>query len=466
MEYEFNEGRLPAYMTEYKMKFVQKTALLLAASLAIGLPLSGVSAQKQDKNAAKKAPKQAKLNLSKGFIAAYTPVLKSLQKNDLAGAFAGWPTVRAAIANEDDKNEAGVFAYDLGSKMNKSGDATLIAKSAAVRIEGIDLVLASASTAAEIRPPYAFQKAAILYDGKDFPNAEKALIDAYNAGFRDNEIEILISNTFSQQKKLTEATTWLRTAIANNKAANRPVPSSWLAQGGNYALKMRDNKGASGWFKDYLIAEKSPAAWHDALATFNASPELELIETLDIFRLMHLTNSLQFDQEYRGYIETIDSRRYPSESLRIIQEGINKNFVKPTTSITQAMNEVKTLAATDATNASLSEASSRKSANAYDSLLTGESYMNLRNFAKAQEMYELAISKGPLRDREGKDQTARVYLHLAMAKIFQGNYSGGKADLAKIPAGNRKNIAEYWGIYADQMMTKSAASAPAPVAKK
>jgi tetratricopeptide (TPR) repeat protein len=466
MEYEFNEARLPAYMTEYKMKFVQKTALFLAASLVIGLPITAASAQKEDKNAAKKAPKQAKLNLSKGFIAAYTPVLKSLQKSDFNAAYTGWPSVRAAIANDDDKNEAGVFAYDLGLKMNKSGDAALAAKSSALRIEGIDLVLASTRTAAEIRPSYAFQKAAILYDAKDSVGAEKALIEAYNAGYRDNEIEVLISNTYSQQKKYTEANNWIRTGIANYKAANRPVPSSWLAQGGNYSLRMKDNKGASVWFKDYLIAEKTPSAWHDALATFNASPELELIETLDIFRLMHLTNSLKFDQEYRGYVETIDSRRYPSESLRVIQEGIDKNFIKPSASITQAMAEVRTLAATDAANASLSEASSRKSANAYDSLLTGESYMNLRNFAKAQEMYELAISKGPLRDREGKDQAARVYLHLAMAKIIQGNYAGGKADLAKIPAGNRKNIAEYWGIYADQMMAKSVAPAPAPVPKK
>jgi hypothetical protein len=466
MKDKINVARSLTYITEYKMKFVQKTALLFAASLAIGLPISQASAQKEDKNAAKKAPKQAKLNLSKSFIAAYSPVLQLLKKSDFAGAYAKWPAVRAAIASDDDRSEAGIFAYDLGSRMNKSGDAALVAKSAALRIEGIDLVLASPRTSSEIRPAYLFQKAAILYDGKDFPNAEKALIDAYNAGYRDNEIEILISNAFSQQKKLAEATTWLRTAMANNKAANRPIPSSWLAQGGNYALKMNDNKGASVWFKEYLIAEKSPSAWHDALATFNASPELELIETLDIFRLMHLTNSLKFEQEYRGYIETIDSRRYPSESLRVIQEGLDKNFIKPSANITQALNEVKALVASDASNASQSEASSRKSANAYDSLLTGESYMNLRNFAKAQEMYELAISKGQVRDREGKDQTARLYLHLAMAKIHQGNYASAKADLAKIPAGNRKNIAEYWGLFADQQLAKSAAPAPAPAAKK
>jgi hypothetical protein len=446
------------------MKFVQKTALILAASFLVGLPMTGASAQKQDKSAAKKAPKQAKLNLSKGFSAAYGPVLAMLQKSNFAGAYAGWPAVKAAVTSDDDRSEAGVFAYDLGTKMNKSGDAVLVSKSSALRIEGIDLVLASTRTSADIRPAYSFQKAAIMYDSKDYANAEKALIDAYNTGYRENEIEILISNTFSQQKKFTEASTWLRTAVANNKAAGRPVPAGWLAQGGNYALKMRDNKAASIWFKEYLIAEKSPAAWHDALATFNASPELELVETLDIFRLMHLTDALQFEAEYRGYIETIDSRRYPSESARVIQDGIDKKFIKSSPNIMQVYNEVKALAASDVTNAGLSEASSRKSTNAYDALLTGESYLNLRNFSKAQEMYELAISKGPLRDRDGKDQTARVYLHLAMAKIHQGNFQGGKADLAKIPAGNRKNIGEYWGIYADQQIAKSAA--PMPTAAK
>ncbi len=438
------------------MRFVQKTALILAASLLVGAPSAIAADKKDDKKAEKKAGKPAKLILSKGFGTVYFPVLTMSQKANLAGAYAGWPTVKAAIANDDDRSEAGIFAYDLGSKMAKSADAALKANSSALRIEGIDLVLASTKTPADIRPAYKFQKAAILYDGKDFVTSSVALQDAYSAGYRDNEIEILLSNSFSQQKKFTEAMTWLRTAISNNKTAGRAVPAAWYAQGGNYALRMRDNKAASVWFKDYLTAEKSPAAWHDALATYNVSPELEPLEALDIYRLMHLTGSMQFENEYRGYAELIDRRRYPTEIYRILQEGIDKKLVKLTPSITEAFNEAKSLSASDATNASLSEASARKSAVSYDALLTGESYMGLRNFAKAQEMYELAMTKGGIRDREGKDQTGRLMLHLAMAKIYQGNYQGAKADLAKIPAGNRKVIGEYWALYADQQMTKSA----------
>ncbi len=438
------------------MKLIQKTALILAASILVGAPVAIAADKKEDKKAEKKAGKPAKLVLSKGFGTAYAPVLTLLQKANLVGAYAGWPAVKMAIVNDDDRSEAGVFAYDLGTKMAKSGDAALKANSSALRIDGIDLVLASTKTPADIRPAYMYQRAAIIYDSKDFVKSTIALQDAYAAGYRENEIEILLSNSYSQQKKYADAITWLRTAINNNKSVNRAVPPEWYAQGGNYALRMRDNKSASVWFKDYLVVEKSAAAWHDALATYNVSPELEPLEALDVYRLMHLSGSMQFENEYRGYAELIDRRRYPTEIYRILQEGIDKKMVKLTPSITEAFNEAKTLSASDATNASLSEASARKSAVSYDALLTGESYMGLRNFTKAQEMYELAMSKGAVRDREGKDQTGRLMLHLAMAKIYQGNFQGGRADLAKIPAGNRKNIGEYWAIYADQQMSKSA----------
>jgi hypothetical protein len=388
--------------------------------------------------------------LSKGFIAAYSPVLGLLKKNDFAGAFAGWPAVRAAITSEDDRNEAGVFAYDLGTKM----------KNTPLRVEGIDLVLASAKTPSGLRLPYMFQKGAVLYDSKDFAGAEKAMIEAYNAGYRDNDIEVLIANASSLQQKYPIAITWLQTAVDNSTAAKKAVPATWYAQGGSLALKMRDNKMASKWFKSYMMNEKSPAAWHDALATFNGSNNLDASESLDLYRLMRLSNAMFLEGEYLGYAEVTDRKKYPTEMLDVLQEGISKNLVKANSqNIIEATNEAKSFAGSARSIATSSEAAARKSNNAYDALLAAESYMALRDFAKADELFALAAKGGAVRDREGKDQSARLQLRSAMAKIFQGKYADGKQELAKITGGNRKAIAEYWAIYADQQMAKSAAPA-------
>jgi hypothetical protein len=429
------------------MKFAKKAATLLAATAMLAaMPAFGAEKKKDDKAAA--AP--AKLVLSKGFIAAYSPVLGLLKKNDFPGAFAGWPKVRAAIASEDDRNEAGVFAYDLGTKM----------KNTALRVEGIDLVLASSKTPAGLRLPYMFQKGAVLYDSKDFAGAEKAMTEAYNAGYRDNDIEILIANASSLQQKYPAAITWLQTAVDNTTAAKKPVPVAWYAQGGNLALKMRDAKTASKWFKSYMMNEKSPAAWHDALATFNGANSFDVSESLDLYRLMRLSNAMFLEGEYLGYAEVVDRKKYPTEMLEVLQEGIAKNLIKANSqNVVEATTEAKSFASSASGIAASSEAAARKSSNAYDVLLAAESYLALRDFAKADELFTLASKGGAVRDREGKDQLARLQLRGAMAKIYQGKYAEGKQELAKITSGNRKAIAEYWSIYADQQMTKSAAPA-------
>ena len=44
---------------------------------------------------------------------------------------------------------------------------------------------------------------------RNFADAEKLMIDAYNLGHRANNIEFLISNAQSQQNKDADAMTWL-----------------------------------------------------------------------------------------------------------------------------------------------------------------------------------------------------------------------------------------------------------------
>jgi hypothetical protein len=428
------------------MKFVKSTAMILAASALIGMPPAFAADKKKDSKAEQKGAAPAKLVLSKGFIAAYAPILKLSQKSDFTGALAGWPSVRAAIASEDDRNEAGVFAYDLGSKM----------KNPALRVEGIDLVLASSKTPANLRLPYMFQKGAVFYDAQDYPNAEKAMIAAYTAGYRDNDIEALIANTYSSQKRYAEAMTWLQTAVDNSKAAKKAVPIAWYAQGGNFALKMRDAKSATKWFREYLLVEKSTASWHDALATFNASGNLEALELLDVYRLMRLNNAMVSEGEYLGYAEVTDRKKYPTEILDVLQEGITKGLVKvKSQNIIEAMTEAKSFANSATSIAATSESAAKKSNNAYDALLAGESYMALRDYAKADELFALAAKNGAVRDRDGRDQVTRLQLHAALAKIYVGNFSGGKAEIAKITGGNRKAIGEYWAIYADQQIAKA-----------
>jgi hypothetical protein len=217
------------------MKSVSKFALTLSL---LALPLTASYAVAEEKPAKEKkgkdkkeaAPAAPKRNYSKPFIAAYTPVVDLLNKQkNPAGAKAEFPKVVAAIANDDDRYEAGILAINIGAGV----------KDLAFQEQGIDLLLASATTPANIKTEYTFRKGAIAYDGKNFVNAEKLMIEAYNMGHRGNNIEFLISNAQSQQNRDADAIAWLGKAIEADKAAGK-VNKAYFVRAANLAAKNKE----------------------------------------------------------------------------------------------------------------------------------------------------------------------------------------------------------------------------------
>ena len=215
-------------------------------------------------------------------------------------AVAAWPAAKAAIKTDDDRTEAGIFIFDVGRQ----------SKNVALQKEGIDMILASPTSDASLRPAYLFQKAAFAYDAKDYVNAEPVFIQAYDAGYRSNEIEKLISDSMGQQKKYKDALVWLRKAVDAKLTANQAVPSIWYGLGANYAQnKLKDSASANYWLREFVKAEGTPEIWHDAIAVLVSSSDFNLQETLDIWRLARLNKAMLYQQDYVAYVDAADAKR-------------------------------------------------------------------------------------------------------------------------------------------------------------
>lgn len=445
------------------MQFISKFAMALSL---VALPLAGTQALAQDKPAKEKkgkgkeaAPAAPKRNYSKPFIAAYQPVADLLnKKKDAEGAKAAFPTVAAAVQTDDDRYEAGVLAVNIG----------VLAKDSAMQDQGVDLVLASATAPIDVKQLYLFRKGAISYDGKKFADAEKHMIDAYNLGHRGNNIEFLISNALSQQNKDADATSWLGKAIEADKAAGRPVNKAYFVRAATLSAKAKDYKGAATWYKQLLIAENNADYWHDALAFFDRSLTLNPEESLDLFRLMRVTNGLRFQQEYAQYLDSLSyiGVRYPAEAVSVLDEGFAKGVIsKNNVAFSEKYKEAQGRLAEDTRTLPGTVAPAKASAKGMLASLTADSFYSHRDYATAKDLYESALGKGPVLDKDGKDQTDRTRFRLAMAKTMLGDHAGAKADFAQITNPNRKAIAEYWILHIDQAgkpAVAPAAAAPAP----
>lgn len=437
------------------MKLVSKLALALSIAALSAAPAAYAQSDekpKKEKKGKEAAPAAPKRNYSKPFIAAYTPVADKLNKaKDPAGAKADFPNVVAAIANDDDRYEAGILAINIGAGV----------KDLAFQEQGIDLLLASTTTPANIKTEYTFRKGAIAYDAKRFPDAEKLMTDAYNLGHRGNNIEFLISNAQSQQGKDADAIAWIGKAIEASKASGQ-VNKSYVIRAANLSAKAKNYGGAAGYYKELLKAENNPDYWHDALAFFDRSLTLNPEESLDLLRLMRVTNGLRFQQEYAQYLDSLSyvGVRYPAEAVSVLDEGFAKGVIsKNNVTFSEKYKEAQARLAEDTRTLAGTAAPAKASPKGMLASLTADSFYSHKDYATAKDLYESALSKGPVLDKDGKDQTDRTRFRLAMSKTMLGDYAGAKSDFAQITGANRKAIAEYWNMYIDHKTAAPAAAA-------
>ena len=441
------------------MKLVSKFALALSLVAVSAAPAA--FAQSNEKPKKEKKGKEAaaapKKNYSKPFIAAYVPVADLLNKTkDAAAAKAEFPKVVAAIGNDDDRYEAGILAVNIGAGL----------KDLAFQEQGIDLLIASASTPADLKREYTFRKGAIAYDSKRFADAEKNMLDAYNLGHRGNNIEFLISNTMSQQNKDAEAIAWIGKAIDASKAAG-PVNKTYLVRAAVLSSKAKNYAGAANFYKDLIIAENNPDYWHDALAFFDRSRDFNPEEALDILRLMRATDGLRFQQEYSAYLDSLSyiGVRYPAEAVSLLDEGFAKGLIsRNNVTFSERYNEAKGRLAEDTRTLAGTIAPAKASPKGMLASLTGDSFFSHKDYKTAKELYESALSKAPVLDKDGVDQTDRTRFRLAMSKTMLGDYVGAKADFDMVTGANRKAMAEYWVVFITHRANASAtpaATAPA-----
>lgn len=445
-----------AVKLESEMKAVSKVVLAIALGAAMGSSSAYAFEDKpKEEKKAKKDKKgkeeatAAKKNFSKEFQKAYVPAIDAFnKKKDMEASKALIPSLIAAIMNEDDRNEAGVFVYAVGRQTSDS----------ALQVQGIDLILQSTSTEAKLRGPYNFQKGLIAYNAKDYASAQKSFMDAYNLGFRDNSAAIQISNTYTLLGNPTEAMNWLKRGIEDTLAQGGTPDKQWYARGANMAAKLKDKAAILYWGKELVKNDPRKETYHDAIFNYIVFANLDNLEALSLLRLARKTDAIMFEHEYHSYVESADLKRYPIEVLAVLKEGMDKKIIPENNiTFTEFKKQAEARKIEMGSNWDADEKDALAQAKGYAALLQGDIILSTGDYARAKKLYEAALAKGGLIDKEGIDQTDRALTNLAISQYSLGDLAGAKASFAKVTTPKRKGVADYWIIHIDQKM----AAAPA-----
>lgn len=461
------------------MKAVSKFAIALALgalSVNAGTAMAAEESAKKEKPKKEKKAKKGKeadanaplkLALSKEFTAAYQPVINAYVKARgpdpapeatvtaaATAAAPSWAALKAAIMNEDDRYQAGVFGFQIGREL----------KNTAMQVEAVDLVLASTTTPAAMRPVYTYQRGAIAYEAKDWPTAETWMTKAYELGYKNTVtpggIEMLLADVTNMQNKFPESLAWMEKSLAASKVpGTQALPTNFYARAANVALKSKDPALITRWMSERVRSNPTPDYWHDAIMQTYAAGKLDTQEELDLMRLLRTVGGMKFEQNYSAYATDALIAFFPTEMKAVLEEGfaagtISKNNAtfggRYSDTIEKLKIEPFSVAVLDQDIASAKTGA--------QAAFAGDIALSVGEYARAKAAYEAAIAKGSIMDKDGNNLMERTIMRLGMAKLKLGDAAGARAEFAKVTSGGRKSVADYWALYAE-MMEKGKAGA-------
>lgn len=407
-------------------------------TLGLALALSGVTAVAVQPAMAAKKEKPAKLELSPAVRTAVAEAQKAIGSDpkapkDLATATAKAAEARAAATTPDDKFYAGSVSYDVARGSND----------VKAQGEALDLMLGSGKVPAANLGNFWQVRGRLAYEQKDYAKAEQAFTQALQAGESSSDTFALLVETKDKLGKPAEALAALEQAIAKAQAAGQPLPEAYYQRGIaiGYKAKLPDpvERISQAWLKAY----PSPSNWRDALITYRDLHKIDSDFELDLMRLMRTAKALKGESDYYTYAEQV-YLKFPGEGKSVIDEGVAAGFLTlaPNSNIKSFSDTANARVKADQADLASAAAAAAKAANGVSARATADSYLGYGDFAKAAELYKLALQKG------GVDANV-VNTRLGMALARAGQKDAAKQVFASI-TGPRASLAKYWLIWIDQ----------------
>ncbi len=406
-----------------------------ASTLALAIALVGAPAfaAKKDKAEAA-APAGFQPQLGKPFRAAAGPVQAALKAQDAAASQTALAALAPTASTPDEKFYLAQF------KLNLAG----ITKDPKAQAAAVDEILASGSAGANEAPgKFQYFSGLFAYQGNDYAKAAQRLQEAQTAGYKADDLNIMLADASFRQGLLPQGSAAADRAFADKKAAGQPVPESWYKVVVSQTYKAKDYPSTNRYMRQMIASYPTPTNWRDALVLYRDSAKLDPTLAMDVFRLMRSAKALDGERDYYEYALYADQRGLPGEAKGVIDEGYALGKAPRTSkALADVYGSAQGKVAADRASLAKSETAANGSASGKLASSTGDAYLGYGEDAKAAALYRVALQKG------GVDVDA-VNTHLGIALARQGQVAEARTAFASVK-GPRAEIANYWVTWLDQ----------------
>jgi tetratricopeptide (TPR) repeat protein len=411
---------------------------MAASGAAVTLaPVAAIAAKKDE---------ASPLKPSADVIPKYQEGAKAVQAKDFATAKAKAQEILAAAKTPDDKFLAGQLLIQAGQ--GAQDEATLR--------QGIELALDSGKTPPDQAAKFNLAAGQIALKAKDYDGAITRLNAAAAANPSDSSAELLLAEAhFSKattqvaNNQLTPAGKalavqglgHLRRAIDAEKAAGRAPEGSWYSRGFRMAV-LAGSPDLPQWTGEALKSDPGNSGnWRLALRGFQDSNRtMTRDENLDVLRLMAASGALKEPYDYQEYIEAAMKGGLYGEAKSVIDSGRAAGHISP--SLFNDQYQIATAGIPkDKASLPAAAADAAKAPTGKTAASTASAFFGYGDYAKAVELYRLALQKGGV---DADEVNTRIGIALARS----GDFTGAKTAFASVTKpGNRKTIADFWTLW-------------------
>ncbi len=417
------------------MKKVSSVAV--AAALMVGFGGLTVTAPAFAKK--EEAPKPMVLSAPVRAAALAAQTELGLPTPDLAKAEASLATADAAAKTDDDRLIIAQLRLQLAGKQIKALPAAQ--QSDSLLAKPLDDLIANPRTPKDKVPLYANYRAQVAYNSKQYAVAVAMWTKARDLGYTDADLLLNIARAKVEGGDVTGGMVSLQDAVKAEETAGRKAPESWYRYAISRLFKVGDMVGTDNWTRAWLSAYGTKENWRNAIYTFGfngaGAKRLTDRQRVDLYRLMKASGSLAGAREWMDYAIYVKRIGLPNESQAVIVDGRAAKIIAPVDAeADQILRDSKLAIAADKPLA-VQEKAALAAPKGDLASQAGDAYFGAGNYAKAIEMYKLAISKGAI-------DLDPVNVHLGIAYTLSGNKPDAQAAFGAVKTAPNSDIAKLW----------------------
>lgn len=411
-----------------KMVLGRASAAALAALLLVAAPQAAM-AQKKGKDAA------PSFKFSKPVQSLLAQAQTAQQAGDAAGALALLQQADALPSkNSDDVYMISMMTLNSAIMLK---DNALIEKS----LEG---ALATGRLTQEEEIKFRRNLGAMALQRNDTNKAVAEFEKLMAMTPNDTAMMVEVAELQRRQGLNAKAIQTLNQAIAMQSQGGQKADESWYRRALAIAFDAKLPAETTATSEALVRAYPNGTNWRDVLIIYRDSAKLDDQGNLDVLRLMRQNSALAGERDYAEYAETAAIRGLPGEAKAVIDEGIAKGALQAGKPLVKELSaSVNPKIASDKASLPGLEKESAASKTGRMALATADAHLGYGNYAKAAELYKMALQKG------GVD-TATVNTRLGLALAKSGNKEGASTALKSITGAPREQLSRYYQIWLDQ----------------